>query len=50
MEFGRVAVARPNAIRRSVADHSAIVAALKARDQAAVVAAFDRHIESPAKA
>jgi len=44
MEFRRVAVAQPGAIRRSFEDHSAIVAALAAHDQAAVVAAFDRHI------
>ena len=50
MEFRPRAVARPADIRRSVEDHSAIVAALNARDQAAVVAAFDRHSESSAKA
>ena len=44
MEFRRVAVARPGAIRKSLEDHTAIVAALHARDKAAVVAAFDRHI------
>ncbi len=44
MEFRRQAMARPGAIEKSFADHKAIVAALHARDEAAVVAAFDRHI------
>ncbi|MBN8994240.1 MAG: FadR family transcriptional regulator [Rhizobiales bacterium] len=45
MEFRRQAMARPGAIEKSFADHKAIVAALHARDVAAVVAAFDRHID-----
>src|SRR5205807_109231 len=44
MEFRRVAVSRPGAIRKSYDDHAEIVAALNARDATAVVAAFDRHI------
>ncbi len=44
MEFRRLAVARPGALRKSYEDHSAIVAALHAHDPAAVVLAFDRHI------
>ena len=44
MEFRRVAVSRPGAIRKSYEDHAEIVAALHARDAAAVIAAFERHI------
>jgi DNA-binding FadR family transcriptional regulator len=44
MEVRRVAVSRPGAIRKSYEDHGAIVAALRAHDEAGVVAAFDRHI------
>ncbi|MBJ3774174.1 FadR/GntR family transcriptional regulator [Acuticoccus mangrovi] len=38
------AMAEPDAIRRSFEDHEAILAALKARDRAHTVAAFDVHI------
>lgn len=44
MEFRRVAVSRPGAIRKSYEDHLAIVAALRSRDRTAAVAAFERHI------
>ena len=40
----RDAVSRPGAIARSCQDHAAIVAALRARDPAALVAAFDHHL------
>jgi DNA-binding GntR family transcriptional regulator len=45
MEHRRAAVSQPGAIRRSYRDHLAIVDALQARDSAAVVKAFDRHID-----
>jgi len=45
MEFRRLAVSQPGAIRQSYEDHCAIVAALRARDTAGVVAAFQRHID-----
>jgi DNA-binding FadR family transcriptional regulator len=45
MEHRRTAVSQPGAIRRSYQDHVAIVAALRARDPAAVVKAFDHHID-----
>ncbi len=41
----RLAVAEPGAIARSTADHAAIVAAFRARDPAAAVAAFAAHTE-----
>ena len=41
----RTAMSRPGAIRRSLDDHIAIVNALKARDPAAVSAAFEQHIK-----
>jgi len=44
MDFRRVAVSRPGAIRKSFEDHKEIVAALHARDAPAVIAAFERHI------
>jgi DNA-binding FadR family transcriptional regulator len=44
LEHRRRAVAEPGAIEKSIRDHSAIVAALRAHDSAAVVAAFDHHI------
>jgi DNA-binding FadR family transcriptional regulator len=40
----RQAVSRPGAIGKSYEDHVAIVAALRARDAEAVVAAFTRHL------
>lgn len=45
MEHRRAAMARPGAIARSLADHRAIVAALRARDAAATTAAFRTHLE-----
>lgn len=45
MEHRRTAVSQPGAIRRSFRDHQAIVAALRARDAAAVLKAFDRHMD-----
>jgi DNA-binding FadR family transcriptional regulator len=45
MEHRRTAVSQPGAIRRSYQDHVAIVAALRARDPAAIVKAFDHHID-----
>ena len=45
LEHRRRAVARPGAIQNSFRDHSAIVAALRAHDPKAVVAAFDAHLK-----
>ncbi|WP_245428797.1 FadR/GntR family transcriptional regulator [Phyllobacterium phragmitis] len=45
MEHRRYVMALPGATATSYADHVAIVAALKARDREAVVAAFRRHLE-----
>lgn len=45
MEYRRKAMSRPGAILKSHEDHTAIVAALRARDAKAVVAAFDRHLD-----
>jgi DNA-binding FadR family transcriptional regulator len=45
LDHRRAAVSRPGAIRKSCEDHAAILAALRARDPAAVVAAFGRHID-----
>ena len=45
LNYRRTAVAHPGAIARSYEDHVEIVAALRAHDAAAVVAAFRRHIE-----
>lgn len=45
LEYRRAAVSKPGAILKSYADHVAILAALQARDAAAVVAAFQRHID-----
>lgn len=45
MEERRRAVSRPGAIRQSTEDHRAIVAALRAHDPDATVAAFDRHLD-----
>lgn len=45
MEQRRAAVSQPGAILRSYKDHSEIVAGLRARDAAAVVTAFDRHLD-----
>jgi DNA-binding FadR family transcriptional regulator len=44
LEHRRRAVSRPGAIAKSHRDHTAIVAALRAHDVAAVVAAFDQHL------
>jgi DNA-binding FadR family transcriptional regulator len=44
LENRRRAVSQPGAIARSLQDHVAIVAALRAHDAAAVVAAFDHHL------
>jgi DNA-binding FadR family transcriptional regulator len=44
MDRRRSAMSRPGAIAESLADHLAIVGALRARDSDAAVAAFDRHI------
>jgi DNA-binding FadR family transcriptional regulator len=45
LDHRRRAVSLPGAIRRSYGDHVAIVAALRAHDPDAVVAAFGRHID-----
>lgn len=45
MEHRRTAMSQPGAILRSYKDHSEILAGLRARDSAAVVAAFERHLE-----
>jgi DNA-binding FadR family transcriptional regulator len=45
MEYRRRAVSRPGAIQKSYQDHQAIVAGLRSHDAAAVVAAFDVHLE-----
>jgi DNA-binding FadR family transcriptional regulator len=44
LDYRRAAVSRPGAIRASIGDHTCIVEALRARDPAAVVEAFERHI------
>ncbi len=44
LEHRRRAVSQPGAIEKSIRDHTAIVAALRAHDASAVVAAFDHHI------
>jgi DNA-binding FadR family transcriptional regulator len=44
LEHRRRAISRPGAIAKSCRDHAAIVAALRAHDAAAVVAAFDHHL------
>jgi DNA-binding FadR family transcriptional regulator len=44
LEHRRRAVSRPGAIAKSCRDHAAIVAALRAHDVGAVVAAFDHHL------
>jgi DNA-binding FadR family transcriptional regulator len=45
LDHRRAAVSRPGAIQQSHGDHIEIVAALRARDAGAVVAAFTRHID-----
>ena len=45
LEYRRLALQRKGAIARSVADHRAIVAAMKARDAAQAVAAMNRHLD-----
>jgi DNA-binding FadR family transcriptional regulator len=45
MEQRRTAMSQPGAILRSYKDHTEIMAGLRARDPAGVVAAFDRHLE-----
>jgi DNA-binding FadR family transcriptional regulator len=45
MEHRREAVSQPGAILKSLRDHEAIVAGLRARDPSAVVSAFERHIK-----
>jgi DNA-binding FadR family transcriptional regulator len=45
LEQRRTAVSQPGAILRSYRDHTDIVAGLRTRDPAAVVAAFDRHLD-----
>jgi len=45
LEHRRKAVSRPGAIHKSYEDHVAIVAALRARDPDAVVAAFEVHLD-----
>jgi DNA-binding FadR family transcriptional regulator len=45
MDLRRLAVSQPGAILRSYKHHTEIVAGLRARDRAAVVAAFDRHLD-----
>lgn len=45
MEQRRTAMSQPGAILRSYKDHTEIMAGLRARDPAAVVAAFDRHLD-----
>jgi DNA-binding FadR family transcriptional regulator len=44
LEHRRRAVSEPGAIEKSIRDHTAIVVALRAHNSAAVVAAFDHHI------
>jgi DNA-binding FadR family transcriptional regulator len=44
LEQRRTAVSQPGAILRSYRDHTDIMAGLRARDPAAVVAAFDQHL------
>jgi DNA-binding FadR family transcriptional regulator len=44
MEYRRVAAETPAVLAQSVADHGAIVAALAARDPAALTAAVERHL------
>jgi DNA-binding FadR family transcriptional regulator len=45
MEQRRTAMSQPGAILRSYKDHTDIMVGLRARDAAAVVAAFDRHLD-----
>lgn len=45
MEQRRTAMSQPGAILRSFKDHSEIMAGLRSGDAAAVVAAFDRHLD-----
>jgi len=45
LDHRRKAVSRPGAIQKSYEDHVAIVAALRARDADAVVAAFEVHLD-----
>lgn len=45
MEHRRKAMAQPDAILKSHADHTVIVESLRAHDPEAVVAAFDRHLD-----
>lgn len=45
MDQRRAAVSEPGAILRSFGDHREILAALRQGDTAAVIAAFDRHID-----
>jgi DNA-binding FadR family transcriptional regulator len=45
MEQRRTAMSQPGAILRSYKDHTEIMAGLRAHDAAAVVAAFDRHLD-----
>ncbi len=45
MEQRRTAMSQPGAILRSYKDHNEIMAGLRARDAAHVVAAFDRHLD-----
>jgi DNA-binding FadR family transcriptional regulator len=45
MEQRRTAMSQPGAILRSYRDHTEIMAGLRAHDAAAVVAAFDRHLD-----
>ena len=45
MEQRRKAIALPGAIARSVGDHAAILAALRARDAERVGSAFEVHID-----
>lgn len=44
MDFRRAAMSRPGAIAASYSDHVEIVAALRRRDRAVVVAAFRKHL------
>jgi len=45
MEQRRTAMSQPGAILRSYKDHTEIMAGLRARDAATVVAGFDRHLD-----
>lgn len=45
LDYRRKVMSRPGAIAKSYEDHVAIVAALRARDPAAVIAAFDVHLD-----